>query len=260
MILGVALTLVIIFLVPKLMKSDTDPNDFVRASRTNPTQTSPEQLPEQTVTTSQNKPVVQQPAATNKAASDDDYAFYTLLPGEEVAISDEQLAAASRAEKERAAADAARLKALQAQQKQTSMPAPLNETTATVAVEPLPTPASTLPTPVSETIAAPTTATPAPQQVTSATPAPTAAAPATSSSNDTPYILQAGAFAASGDAESMKARIAMLGLNARVESANINGKTVYRVRMGPYGTATELATAKGKLDGSGLPAMAIKAK
>src|SRR3546814_3559973 len=61
------------------------------------------------------------------------------------------------------------------------------------------------------------------------------------------YILQAGAFGASGDAEAVKARIALLGLNARVESAVNKGKTVYRVRLGPYGTATELASPKAKI-------------
>ena len=72
------------------------------------------------------------------------------------------------------------------------------------------------------------------------------------------YLLQAGAFGASGDAEAVKAKIAMLGLNARVESAQIGGKTVYRVRMGPYGSASELADAKARLSGGGLPAMAVK--
>ena len=72
--------------------------------------------------------------------------------------------------------------------------------------------------------------------------------------------MQAGAFGAAGDAEAVKAKIALLGLNARVESAAINGKTVYRVRMGPYATAAELAAAKGKLGSGGLSAMAIKAK
>ena len=54
-------------------------------------------------------------------------------------------------------------------------------------------------------------------------------------------------------------RIALLGLSARVESGVANGKTVYRVRMGPYGTATELAEAKQKLGNGGLPALAIRA-
>src|SRR3546814_13918044 len=76
-----------------------------------------------------------------------------------------------------------------------------------------------------------------------ATPTPAA----TSQDNQARYILQAGAFGASGDAEAVKARIALLGLNARVESAVIKGKTVYRVRLGHYRTATELASAKAKL-------------
>ena len=68
------------------------------------------------------------------------------------------------------------------------------------------------------------------------------------------------AFSASASPEALKAKIAFLGLSARVESAEIQGKTVYRVRMGPYGTATDLAEAKRNLAGGGLPAMAIKAK
>ncbi|WP_049475414.1 SPOR domain-containing protein, partial [Stenotrophomonas maltophilia] len=79
-------------------------------------------------------------------------------------------------------------------------------------------------------------------------------------SSNARYILQAGAFGASGDAEATKAKLAMMGLAARVESAQINGKTVYRVRMGPYGSAGELSEAKQKLDGTGLQAMAIKAQ
>ena len=89
---------------------------------------------------------------------------------------------------------------------------------------------------------------------------PAAATPATDAPADAPYLLQAGAFGASGDAEATKAKVALLGLSARVESAQLNGKTVYRVRMGPYSTASELAEAKRKLASGGLPAMAIKVK
>jgi cell division protein FtsN len=45
-----------------------------------------------------------------------------------------------------------------------------------------------------------------------------------------------------------------------ISAASIKGQTVYRVRMGPYGTATELAAAKDKLANGGLPALAIKVK
>ena len=45
-----------------------------------------------------------------------------------------------------------------------------------------------------------------------------------------------------------------------MEAADIKGATVYRVRMGPYGTASDLAEAKRKLSAGGLQAMAIKVK
>ena len=141
------------------------------------------------------------------------YDFYTLLPSDEVALSDAELAASARAEAERAEQAAA-----------------VRETPA--AADPAAMPAAAGPD----------------------------ATPPAAAADDARYLLQAGAFAASGDAEAVKARIALLGLGARVESAQINGKTVYRVRMGPYGTASELAEAKRKLAGGGLPAMAIKAK
>ena len=94
------------------------------------------------------------------------------------------------------------------------------------------------------------------------TPAPVAPPPASATAagagDGSRYLLQAGAFQASGQAEELKARIALLGLGARVESAQIDGKTVYRVRMGPYGTATDLAEAKRKLSTGGLDSLAIK--
>lgn len=143
------------------------------------------------------------------------YDFYTMLPGDEVAMSDAELAASARAEAERAGQAAAAAREASA-----------------------------------------ATADPAEAAATDAGEAP----PPVAAADDARYLLQAGAFAASGDAEAVKARIALLGLGARVESAQINGKTVYRVRMGPYGTASELAEAKRKLASGGLPAMAIKAK
>ncbi|RMH89070.1 sporulation protein [Lysobacter pythonis] len=181
--------------------------------------------------------------------------FYEVLPGEEVAMTDAQLAAIQKEEARRqAAADAAAKAANQDAANQAvdaharavaaasgqALPRPINESGAQ------PAPAGNNP-PV-----APPPAPPASQ----AARAETAARPA----NATPYILQAGAFQANGDAEATKARIALLGLNARVESADIGGKTVFRVRMGPYASATELADAKQKLANGGLSAVAIKSK
>lgn len=67
------------------------------------------------------------------------------------------------------------------------------------------------------------------------------------------YQLQAGAFRDMRDADAMKARIALAGLQARVEPAEVNGTTMYRVRLGPYATARELEEAKRQLASNGVP-------
>jgi cell division protein FtsN len=75
------------------------------------------------------------------------------------------------------------------------------------------------------------------------------------------YLLQAGAFRGNDDAEALKAKIALTGEVARVEAAQINGNTVYRVRMGPYPNASSLAAAKQALVSHGIAgAQAIRAK
>ena len=67
------------------------------------------------------------------------------------------------------------------------------------------------------------------------------------------YLLQAGAFRDARDADAVKARIALAGLQARVEAADVNGQPVYRVRLGPYATARELEEAKRQLAENGVP-------
>ena len=74
------------------------------------------------------------------------------------------------------------------------------------------------------------------------------------------YLIQAGAFRSSSDAEALKARIALTGEVARVEAAEIQGGTIYRVRLGPYPNAGKLAAAKQALSGHGIDAVAIRAQ
>ncbi|MCB1567697.1 MAG: SPOR domain-containing protein [Xanthomonadales bacterium] len=66
------------------------------------------------------------------------------------------------------------------------------------------------------------------------------------------YLIQAGAFRDQRDAEATKARIALAGFQARVEAANVNGADIYRVRLGPYATASALEKAKSKLAANGV--------
>ena len=220
---GLALGAVVFLAVPGLLKKDGD--GFARfGPRADPDA--------QPAPMADSETIADNPAsdAAPPAETAPQYDFYTVLPGNEVRMSDAELAASAREEETRRQQEEARRArdALEGRAAEPAAPA-----TAT--------------TPATTATAAEATAAPA---------ASAAAAP----TDNARYILQAGAFGASGDAEEVKAKIAMLGLSARVESAQAAGRTVYRVRMGPYGTASELAEAKQKLAGSGLPAMAIKAQ
>jgi len=53
-----------------------------------------------------------------------------------------------------------------------------------------------------------------------------------------PQILQAGSFPSVTDAENLKAKLALLGVEASIQTATIKDKGVwYRVRLGPYKSA-----------------------
>jgi cell division protein FtsN len=73
------------------------------------------------------------------------------------------------------------------------------------------------------------------------------------------YLLQAGAFRQPGDADALKAKLALLGLIARVEVSQIDGNTWHRVRLGPYASASELEAAKRSLGDNGIAAIALRA-
>ena len=87
-----------------------------------------------------------------------------------------------------------------------------------------------------------------------------AAAEKTPAAEASRYLLQAGSFERSADADDLKARIALSGEPARVEIAEVNGKTMYRVRLGPYADAGAANAAKANLAGQGISAVRIKIK
>ena len=67
-----------------------------------------------------------------------------------------------------------------------------------------------------------------------------APAPATTTAAAAPgldpfnYFVQAGAFRTPEDAETQRAKLAMMGIDAQVSEREQNGRTVYRVRVGPF--------------------------
>ena len=72
------------------------------------------------------------------------------------------------------------------------------------------------------------------------------------------YLLQVGAFPAAADAETLKAKLALQGFVANVQTVNVGGQTYHRVRLGPYRSATALEAVKQRLTAAGIKAIALK--
>jgi len=71
--------------------------------------------------------------------------------------------------------------------------------------------------------------------------------------------LQVGAYANRQDAENQRARFAMLGYEARIESADVPDKgTVHRVRVGPYRDPDEAGKVRGDLARQGIEVSVVK--
>lgn len=73
-----------------------------------------------------------------------------------------------------------------------------------------------------------------------------------------PLYLQAASFRSSGEAEQMKARLALLGLRAQVVPVNVNGVDWFRVRTGPYPDARAVESARATLEANGIKAMIVR--
>ncbi len=89
-----------------------------------------------------------------------------------------------------------------------------------------------------------------------AEPAPNAASTDTQDS----YILQVGSFRNTADAEQMKARLAMLGSVATVQTVTVNGQTWHRVRIGPFKGARKADAKRRMLSDNQIDTLVMKVK
>jgi cell division protein FtsN len=158
------------------------------------------------------------PAAADSAPKKPQYDFYSVLSEKEVRIPDAEISAQARAE-----------------QKQQTPASAASVVATPVAVTP-----ANLPKAVSENIV----------------PAPASAV--TAPANGGGYLLQVGAFPNAADAETLKAKLALQGFVANVQSVKIGGQTYHRVRLGPFHSATDLEATKQRLTGAGIHAIALK--
>jgi cell division protein FtsN len=72
------------------------------------------------------------------------------------------------------------------------------------------------------------------------------------------YFVQAGAYGQTEDAEQQRARLAMLGFEARLTEREQGGKTMYRVRIGPFDKKDDAEAAKEKLSGAGVESALVR--
>ena len=72
------------------------------------------------------------------------------------------------------------------------------------------------------------------------------------------YFVQAGAYSKTEDAEAQRAKLAMLGLEGKVTEREQSGRTVYRVRVGPFDKKPGADAVKEKLDGAGIEAALVR--
>jgi len=90
------------------------------------------------------------------------------------------------------------------------------------------------------------------------TPAADAASAAAAPAARGGFLLQAGSFRRQADADRLKGNLALRGLEARVESAAVGGQTVYRVRIGPYGSLDQVNQIRRELADDGIEAAAVR--
>ena len=75
------------------------------------------------------------------------------------------------------------------------------------------------------------------------------------------YLLQVGSFSEAVDAERLKANLALLGIQARIQRVQINGAdTWHRVRAGPYDSLDSVNAARRNLSANNVESMVLRVK
>ncbi len=72
------------------------------------------------------------------------------------------------------------------------------------------------------------------------------------------YFVQAGAFRTTEDADAQRAKLSLMGVEARVTEREQAGRTVYRVRAGPYNKKDDADRLKERLASGGFDADLVR--
>ncbi|MEO7761645.1 MAG: SPOR domain-containing protein [Casimicrobiaceae bacterium] len=75
------------------------------------------------------------------------------------------------------------------------------------------------------------------------------------------YFLQAGAYQNAADAEDQRAKLALMGIEASMQSVEVPERgTLNRIRLGPYSSVDEMNQAKAELLKRGVSTAVIKSQ
>jgi cell division protein FtsN len=84
-------------------------------------------------------------------------------------------------------------------------------------------------------------------------------AKADSTASRNSFVLQAGAFQNPAEADNVKAKLALLGLESNIETVDLPDRgTWYRVRMGPYKSLNEVNHIRSQLAQSGIDVSLVR--
>jgi cell division protein FtsN len=72
------------------------------------------------------------------------------------------------------------------------------------------------------------------------------------------YFVQTGAFRSTEDAEAQRAKLSLMGIEAKVTEREQSGRTVFRVRVGPFDRKDDADRAKDKLDAGGIETALVR--
>jgi cell division protein FtsN len=108
--------------------------------------------------------------------------------------------------------------------------------------------------------AAPAKPAPATPNAANVTPQPAAKPAADAAGADEKYIyyLQAGAFRETADAESARAKLALLGFEANISDRSTDTGVLHRVRLGPYHQVEAMNKVRSKLSENGIDVAVVR--
>jgi cell division protein FtsN len=72
------------------------------------------------------------------------------------------------------------------------------------------------------------------------------------------YFVQVGAYSSGDDAEQQRAKLALQGFGAKVSEREQGGRTIHRVRLGPFDSQPEAAAAQERLKSSGVDSALVR--